>query len=166
MKVHRRLDDPCDIADIRRDNGFDRSTVQAIFEVMFLEHERCRNHNCPQLCKGERRKPELVVTAQDYHDEIAAPDADIRQEVSGFIRPCFHVGKREYMFLAFRIAPNHRSPFWIVHRDIIDDIVCEVEVIGVMDRIGLKHTCFVVSFINVALVYVSHGVSLSVMKGV
>ena len=48
------------------------------------------------------------------------------------------------------VAPDQRSPRGIVDSDVIHDIVCEVEVIGVMDTVGLQETILIVGLVDIA----------------
>ena len=68
--------------------------------------------------------------AQDDHDEVAAADAAVRQEVRRLVRPRFHVGEGEGVFFPFRVAPDHGRALGVVDRDIVHDVVGEVEVVG------------------------------------
>lgn len=60
-----------DGADGGADDGLDGGAVQAILQVMLLEHERCGHHDGAKLGKRGGHEPELVMTAQDHHDHVA-----------------------------------------------------------------------------------------------
>ena len=64
-----------DGADGGADDGLDGSTVQAILQVMLLEHEGSRHHDGAELGKRGGHEPKLVVTAQDHHDHVAFANA-------------------------------------------------------------------------------------------
>ena len=123
---------------------------------MFLQHEGGRYRHRPQFLQGQHREPELVVAAQDDHDEVAAPDAAVRQEVRRLVRPRLHVGEGEDMLLPFRIAPDHGGALGVVDRDVVHDVVGEVEVVGHGDVELREQTVLVVGLVHVAQVDVSH----------
>ena len=64
-----------DGADGGADDGLDGGSVQAILQVMLLEHEGSRHHDGAELGKRGGHEPELIMTAQDHHDHVALADA-------------------------------------------------------------------------------------------
>ena len=134
---------------------------------MLLQHEGRGNHDRADLCQRRRDEPELVVAAQHDKDVIAALDALIDQEVRRLVGPALHVREREDVLLALGIAPNHRAAVGVVHRDVVDDVVAEVEVVGIMDAERLELPIGSVSLVNVAQIDIPHGIKepLSVQAG-
>ena len=154
--LYHRVDGVGDVPGRGGDDGLDIRPVQAIGEVVFLQHEGGRYRHRPQFLQGQHREPELVVAAQDDHDEVAAPDAAVRQEVRRLVRPRLHVGEGEDMLLPFRIAPDHGGALGVVDRDVVHDVVGEVEVVGHGDVELREQTVLVVGLVHVAQVDVSH----------
>ena len=154
--LHHRVDGAGDVPGRGGDDGLDVSPVQAIGEVVLLQHEGGRHRHRPQFLQGQHREPELVVAAQDDHDEVAAADAAVRQEVRRLVRPRFHVGEGEGVLLPFRVAPDHGRALGIVDRDVVHDVVGEVEVVGHGDVELREQTVLVVGLVHVAQVDVSH----------
>ena len=60
------------------------------------------------------------------------------------------------MLLPFRVAPYHRAAIGIRHGDVVDDVVSEIEALGAMHVEGGQPTRFIVGFVNVAQIDVSH----------
>ena len=107
------------------------------------------------------------MAAQHDKDVIAALDALIDQEVRRLVGPALHVREREDVLLALGIAPNHRAAVGVVHRDVVDDVVAEVEVVGIMDAERLELPIGSVGLVNVAQIDIPHGIKepLSVQAG-
>lgn len=124
---------------------------------MFLEHEGSGHHDGTELGERRRDEPELVVTSDDDHDHVALADAERFEEVCRLIRPGLHVREGEDMLLAFRIAPDHCTAGGVVHGYVVDDVIAEVEGIGIVKRKRLKRLVLSVGLLYVAQVYVSHG---------
>ena len=123
---------------------------------MLLEHERGGHHDAPELCKRRCNEPELVMATQDDHNEITAADAVRCEHVRRLVRPAFHVGECEYVLLAFRIAPDHGTAIGVVDGDIVDDVVAEVEIVGVFHGKREEASVGIIGFPCVFLVEVSH----------
>lgn len=124
---------------------------------MLLEHEGSRHHDGTKLGECRCDEPELVVTTDDDHDHIALVNAERFEEICRLVRPRFHVRKGEDVFLAFWVAPDHGTARGIVYGYIIDDVIAEVEGIGIVKRKRLEGLIFCVGLLYVAEVYVSHG---------
>ena len=107
------------------------------------------------------------MAAQHDKNVIAALDTLINQEVRRFVGPALHVGEGEDMLLAFGVAPDHRATVGVVHRDVVDDVVAEVEVVGIVDAERLKLPIGSVGLVNVAQIDIPHGIKepLSVQAG-
>ena len=156
-----------DFPDRGADDGGDGGTVQAILQVVLLQHEGSGDHDRADLCQRRRDEPELVVAAQHDKDVITALDALIDQEVCRLVGPALHIGEREDMLLAFRVAPDHRTAVGVVHRDVVDDVVAEVEVAGIVNAERFELSIGSVGLVNVAQIDIPHGIKepLSVQAG-
>ena len=136
-----------DVADGSGDDGLDGGAVQAVFQVVFLQHEGCGNHDGTQLGECGGNEPELVMASQDDHDEVSLAHAVFRQVVGGLIGPFLHVRKGEYVLFAFGVAPDHRTAVRVIHGDVVDHVVSEIEVGGYVGGEGREHA-FVVVFLG------------------
>ena len=145
-----------DVAERCGDDGLDGRAVQAVFQVVFLEHEGGGNHDGAQLRQRGGHEPELVVAPQDDHDHVAAADALLGQEVRGLVRPALHIGEREHVVLALGVAPHHGAAVGVVHGDVVDHVVAEVEACRTAHLERGKHAVLVVGLVHVAEVDVSH----------
>ena len=87
---------------------------------------------------------------------VAAPDAEPREEVGGLIRPLLHIAEGEGVPLALGVAPHHRAAIGFGERDVVDDVVAEVEVVGAAHVERRKTPRLVVGFLDVAQIDVSH----------
>ena len=149
------------------DDGGDGGTVQTILQVVLLQHEGSGDHDRADFGQRRRDEPELVVAAQDDKDVITAPDTLIDQEVCRLVGPALHIGERENVLLALGVAPNHRTAVGVVHRDVIDDVVAEVEIVGIVNAERFELSIGSVGLVNVAQIDIPHGIKepLSVQAG-
>ena len=156
-----------DFPDRGADDGGDRGTVQAILQIVLLQHEGSGDHDRADLCQRRRDEPELIVAAQHDEDVITALDALIDQEVRRLVGPALHVGEREDVLLAFGIAPDHRTAIRVIYRDVVDDVVAEVEVVGIVNAERFELSIGSVGLVNVAQIDIPHGIKepLSVQAG-
>ena len=122
-----------DGAERRGDDGLDGRAVQAVLQIVLLEHERGGHHDRAELRERRGHEPELVVAAQDDHDHVAAADALRGQEVRRLVRPALHVGEREHVLLALRVAPHHGAAVGVCGGDVVHHVVAEVEIVGTID---------------------------------
>ena len=148
-----------DGADGGADNGLDGRAVQAILQVVLFEHERGRHHDGAKLRERGRHEPELIMTTQDHHDHVALAHAVGGKVVRRFIRPTLHVGEREQMLLAFRVAPHHGAAVGIVLRDVVHHVVAEVEGVGALHLEIGEHALLVIGFLAVTQIDISHDVA-------
>ena len=149
-----------DVAERCGDDRLDGRAVQAVLQVVLLEHEGGRHHDRAELRERRGHEPELVVAAQDDHDVVAAADAGVRQVVRGLVRPLLHVGEREHVLLALGVAPHHGATVGVGKRDVVDHVVAEVEALGAFDGEIGQQAFLVVGLFDEAEVDVSHGCSL------
>ena len=157
--IHDVVHHLCDGADGGADDSLDGSAVQAILQVVLLEHERCRNHDGAEFGERGCHEPELVMAAQDHHDHVALTHAVRSKVVRRLVRPAFHVGEREQMLLAFRVAPHHGAAIGVVVRDVVHHVIAEVEGIGALHLEIGEHALLVVGFLAVTQIDASHGVA-------
>ena len=54
------------------------------------------------------------------------------------------------MFLAFRVAPDHGTARGVIHGYVIDDVIAEIEGIGIVKRKRLEGLIFCVGLLYVA----------------
>ena len=139
----------------------DGCAVQAINKVMLLQHERRRNHDSAKFGQGSSHKPELIVTAKDYHNVIALGDAMFCEVISGFVGPLLHVRESEDVLFSFGTAPYHSTTVGIVYRDVINDVVTEIEVCRDVYFEVAKHAFTIVCLFDIPFMQVSHIVFLT-----
>ena len=123
---------------------------------MLLEHERRGHHDRAELGQRGGDEPELVVAAQDDHDHVAPADALSGEEVRGLVRPALHLAEREEVLLPFGIAPHHGAAVGIIHGDVVDDVVAEIEILRAVDLEGFELAVCSVAFLDEAQIDVSH----------
>ena len=157
--VHHVVHHVRDGADGRADDGLDGSAVQAVLQVVLLEHERGRNHDGAELGQRGGHEPELVMAAQDHHDHVALAHAVRGKVARGLIRPALHIFEREQMLLAFGVAPHHGAAIGIVLRDVVHHVVAEVEGVGALHLEIGEHALLVIGFLAVTQVDISHDVA-------
>ena len=102
-------------------------------------------------------EPELVAVLEDQHDEVALPYALGRQVVAGLVAEPLDVGERELPAFTVLVLPYHSEPLRIVHGDVVDYVVTEVEIVGAVDVKMLEETVLVERLPNVPQVDVPHG---------
>ena len=150
------VDDVGDLPHRRGDDGLDGGAVEAVLEVVLLQHEGSRHHDGAELGERSGHEPELVVAAQDDHDHVAAADALRGEEVRRLVGPAFHVGEGEYVLLALGVAPHHGAAVGVSRGDVVDDVVAEVERFGAVDLELREKPVAVVLLGDVAQIDVPH----------
>ena len=99
---------------------------------MLAEHEGRRDENRPDLVERQRGEPELVVAAQDHEHHVALANALVGEEVRGLVGPVLHVAEGEHVLLALGVAPLHGGSVGFGLGDVVDDVVCPVELLGIV----------------------------------
>ena len=115
----------------------------------------------PSLRQGSSHKPELIVTAKNDHNVIALGDAVLCEVISGFVGPLLHVRESEDVLFSSGIAPYHSTTVRIVYRDVINDVVPEIEVCRDVYFEVAKHTFTMVCLFDIPFMQVSHIVFLT-----
>jgi hypothetical protein len=154
------LDVVADLGGVARrgaDDGLALRAVDAVEHVMLLEHEGRRHRDGAELHERGDDNPELVVAPEDDEDLVPLADALGLEEVGALVAPALDVAEREEVLLALGVRPGERRASGLVHADVVDDVVGEVEVGGgvglELDEMALG----VVGLVDVALMDVPHG---------
>ena len=150
------FDDTGDVAHRCGDDRLDRGGVQAVGQVVLLEHEGRGDHHGTKLRQGQSHEPELVVAAQDDHHHIALADAEGGQVVGRLVRPTLHVAEGEEVLLPLRVAPDHGAAVGLGLCDVVNDVVGEIEGVGIMQLDGRQGTVGVIGLLGIAKVDVPH----------
>ena len=79
--VCHRIDRIADAVTGSTDHALDFGFVDAVFDVMAQQLNRCGDDNGTQFVQGVHQIPELVVTTDDQHDAVALPDAEGIEEI-------------------------------------------------------------------------------------
>ena len=69
------VNDVGDVADRRRDDRLDGCRVQAVGQVVLLEHKGRGDHHGAQLGERQGHEPELIVSLEYENDLVALADA-------------------------------------------------------------------------------------------
>jgi hypothetical protein len=145
-----------DVAGTRAHHGLDVGALEAVRQIVLLQHEGSRHCHRAQLRQGQHGEPELIVAPQNDHDEVAATDAALREEVGRLVRPVLHVGEGEDVLLAFGVTPHHGGAVGVGQGDVVHHVVGEVEVGGhVHVELG-EQAVVVVGLGDVTFVDMSH----------
>ena len=134
-----------DVVIVGDDGGLQAGGVDPVLDVVGLEHERGGNRDGAHLVERHANEPELVAVLEDQHDEVALAYALGGKVVACLVAEPLDVGEGEPPALAVLVLPDHRDPLGVVYRDVVHDVVTEVEVVGAVDVKMLEETVLVVS---------------------
>ena len=146
-----------DGADRIGDDGGEVSSLDAVRDVVRLEHEGRRDNHGANLAERQRHDPERVVATHDDHDAVPALDSLRKEEVSRLVGPPRDVREAQVMLLALGIAPNHGHALRLDAANLVDDVVGVVEMIAAAGAEGSQVALGVKRLDAVALVNVEHG---------
>ena len=134
-------------------NGVDSCGIETIFKVMLLHLVGCGNGYRADLVQSQHGEPELVVTLADQHDAVASLNAKRFEVVSTLGRGTLDVAEREAALGHVAGHVQHSKLIGLFSAQSIDNIKCEIEVIGVLEGQRLQNALVAFAHVHEVLPY-------------
>ena len=149
--LHRQFRLMRHVAVGRADERLHVRRLEAVGEVMLQELAHGRDHDRADLVKREDCRPELVMALQHQHHLVTTANALRKEVVGDLVRGLGNLLERETALGEVVGNVQERKLLRILLRDLVHDVVREVELLRVLEVDVLQAAAVVLDHVDVLL---------------